>query len=77
PPDILGHLDKIKIHNLRSRLWDENEDWYQAQIDETLAAVAASGCVLEANTRGLYKKNLSLYPSLPILEKARRLGFRS
>jgi histidinol-phosphatase (PHP family) len=74
PPDILGHLDKIKIHNLRSSLWDEQAAWYQAEIDETLAAVAESGCVLEANTRGLYKKNLSLYPSLSILEKARRLG---
>jgi histidinol-phosphatase (PHP family) len=70
PPNILGHLDKIKIHNVRNSLYDENEAWYQAEIDETLDLVAETDCVLEVNTRGLYKKNLGTYPSLPIMQKA-------
>ena len=70
PPDILGHLDKIKIHNLRNSLYDENEDWYQKEIDETLNLLAETDCILEVNTRGLYKKNLSTYPSLPVMQKA-------
>jgi histidinol-phosphatase (PHP family) len=70
-PDVLGHLDKIKIHNLQESLWNESADWYQAEIEETLALLAETPCVLEVNTRGLYKKNLSLYPSLSVLQKAR------
>jgi histidinol-phosphatase (PHP family) len=72
PPDILGHLDKIKIHNLRNSLYDESEDWYQQEIEETLALLAESDCILEANTRGLYKKNLSTYPSMSVLKIAKQ-----
>lgn len=72
PPDIVGHLDKIKIHNLRNSLYDESEPWYQAEIDATLDVLKASDCVLEVNTRGLYKKNISLYPSLSILQKVKQ-----
>ncbi|TDB65082.1 histidinol-phosphatase [Arundinibacter roseus] len=68
-PDILGHLDKIKIHNLRNSLYDENEPWYQAEIDETLTLLAQTDCVLEVNTRGLYKKNLATYPGLSVLQR--------
>jgi histidinol-phosphatase (PHP family) len=72
PPDIVGHLDKIKIHNWGNSLYDEDEAWYQAEIDQTLDVIAGSDCVLEVNTRGIYKKNLNTYPSLPILQKARQ-----
>ena len=72
PPSIVGHLDKIKIHNSGNSLYDENAPWYQAEIDQTLDVIAESDCVLEVNTRGMYKKNLSTYPSLPILHKARQ-----
>lgn len=69
-PNILGHLDKIKIHNVRNSLYDENAGWYLHEIDQTLDLLAKTDCILEVNTRGLYKKNLSTYPSLPILQKA-------
>ncbi len=69
-PDILGHMDKIKIHNLRGSLYDENDDWYQKEIDLTLDLLAETNCVLEINTRGMYKKNLSPYPSLSTMQKA-------
>ncbi len=69
PPDILGHLDKIIIHNLRNSLFDESDDWYQKEIDQTLALLAETDCILEVNTRGLYKKNLSTYPSMSIMQK--------
>lgn len=72
PPDIVGHLDKIKIHNLRNSLYNETDAWYQNEIEETLTLLAESDCVLEVNTRGLYKKNLSTYPSMAILKKARQ-----
>ncbi|GAB2794169.1 histidinol-phosphatase [Rhabdobacter roseus] len=69
PPLIVGHLDKIKIHNLNESLYREQDDWYQAEIDHTLEVIAAAGCVLEVNTRGMYKRNLDTYPSATILKK--------
>lgn len=71
PPDVVGHLDKIKIHNIQGSLYDEESDWYQAEIDQTLDAIAGAGCTVEVNTRGVYRKKLDIYPSLTILKKMR------
>lgn len=73
-PDILGHLDKIKIQN-QNGLWDEQADWYQEALFETLKVAAASGVVMEANTRGMYKKKtLEPYPGKWALQEARKLN---
>ncbi len=65
-------MDKIKIHNLHDSLYEESADWYQAEIDQTLDLLSETNCILEVNTRGLYKKKLSTYPSLSVLQKAQR-----
>ena len=68
-PDIIGHLDKIKMHN-RDRFFSEEEPWYVALVDETLDLVRQSGCIVEVNTRGLYKKRSeTLFPGPAILKK--------
>lgn len=73
-PNIVGHLDKIKIHNRKKSFFDENESWYQKEIIKTLKSIAQSGSILEVNTRGIYKKKSSEpYPSYWILEKAHEL----
>ena len=75
PPDVVGHLDKIKMQNRHTPLFDENADWYQAAVLETLQAVAKAGLVLEVNTRGLYKKRAAeTYPGRWALTQALRLG---
>lgn len=68
-PDIVGHLDKIKMHNNHFPFFDEKEDWYLLEIEKTLKSIKQSGVIVEVNTRGLYKKNLGvLYPSQSILQ---------
>lgn len=68
-PDVIGHLDKVKMYN-RGRYFSENDRWYQALIDETLDLVSASGAVVEVNTRGLYKKRSdTLFPGEQVLKK--------
>jgi histidinol-phosphatase (PHP family) len=68
-PDIIGHLDKIKMHN-RNRYFQEDENWYVQLVDETLDLIKANQCVVEVNTRGIYKKRSdSLYPGPEILKK--------
>lgn len=74
-PQVIGHLDKIKIHNRNEAFFDEREDWYRAEVLKTLKAAAKAGCVIEVNTRGVYKKKAKeTYPSHWILEHIHELG---
>ena len=72
-PTILGHMDKIKIHNVAGKLFDENSEWYKMEIKMTLDTLAKSGALLEVNTRGIYKKKCKeTYPSPYILSQANK-----
>lgn len=72
--DVVGHLDKIKMHN-KERFFSETEPWYIALVNETLDLVRQSGTIVEVNTRGLYKKRSdSLFPGTAILKKMKELN---
>lgn len=67
--DIVGHLDKIKMHN-QGRLFDENAGWYTGLIDETLSLISEKNLIVEVNTRGIYKgRSSSLFPGEYILKQ--------
>ncbi len=67
-PDIVGHLDKIKIQNIGEKFFKETDAWYQEEIKMTLEAICQAGCLVEVNTRGIYqKKSATTYPSPWIL----------
>lgn len=69
PPDIVGHLDKMKMHNRGDRFFLEDEPWYREQVELTLDAIAQSGKIVEVNTRGIYQnKTDTTYPSPWVLE---------
>lgn len=55
-PDIIGHIDKIKMQNPDNKFFSEEEDWYKAEVLKTLDVVANANAIIEVNTRGLYKK---------------------
>ena len=62
-PTILGHPDKIAMHN-RSRYFSEEEPWYEDLALETLRLAHELGVVVEINTRGIYKgRHPDYYPS--------------
>jgi len=72
-PDIIGHLDKIKMYN-RGRYFSETDSWYVELVDETLELIKDTGCVVEVNTRGLYKKRADdFFPGKEILSKIKHL----
>ena len=72
--DIIGHFDKIKMHN-RGRFFSETEPWYTELVDETLKLVRQSGTIIEVNTRGIYKKRSdSLFPGPAILRRIHDLN---
>lgn len=73
PSQIVGHLDKIKMHNAARHLFDESESWYVAQIEETLQTIQKAGIIIEINTRGNYKRGIDLYPSPWIIKRMKAL----
>lgn len=54
-PDVLGHIDKVKMNN-KGRFFEESEEWYLSLLNKTLDALEKSDCIVEVNTRGIYKK---------------------
>jgi len=73
-PDIIGHIDKVKMHN-KQRWFSTFEKWYVDMVDQTLEAIAQQGCIVELNTRGLYTGKISDYfPSNEILQKCLDMG---
>jgi histidinol-phosphatase (PHP family) len=72
--EIIGHLDKIKMHN-RGRFFNETDPWYTGLVDETLEIIRQTGTIVEVNTRGLYKKRCdSLFPGPVVLKKIHALN---
>ncbi len=72
-PTLIGHMDKIKMHN-RGRFFTEEEPWYVQLVEETLDTVKSTGGIVEVNTRGIYKKRSdSLYPGIGILQKIKQM----
>ncbi len=60
--DIIGHFDKIK-HNAGSVMGDlESTAWYNANVNNLIDAIVASGIVVEINTKS-WKEFHQLFPS--------------
>jgi len=73
-PDIIGHLDKIKMHN-RDEYFSEEEDWYLNCVMETLEIARDQGSIIEVNTRGVYKKrSASFFPGEKILREMKKMN---
>lgn len=72
-PDIVGHLDKIKIQNIGGKFFHEDDAWYRQEISKTLDVIEREGSIVEVNTRGIYqKKSTTTYPSPWIIEQMHR-----
>jgi len=73
-PDILGHFDKIKMHN-NDRYFKEDEPWYRDLIIDLLGLILKTGVIPEVNTRGIYKKrSRDLYPGVWILKEMKKMN---
>jgi histidinol-phosphatase (PHP family) len=73
-PEILGHFDKIKMHN-KNRFFLQKDLWYKNLIQESLQLIKEKSLVMEINTRGLYKGRFDeLFPSISISQKAQEMG---
>ncbi|MCF8370820.1 MAG: histidinol-phosphatase [Bacteroidales bacterium] len=70
PPDVVGHIDKIKL-NLGKIVPDlEQQDWYLEELDKIVDCLVECKPIVEVNTRGMYKGYISEpYPSVYLLKK--------
>ena len=74
PPDIVGHLDKIKIQSENGQLFDETAPWYRRAVQHTLDVIAERSLIVEVNTRGLYQqKTREPYPGWWTLVRLREM----
>jgi histidinol-phosphatase (PHP family) len=74
-PDIIGHLDKIKMQNKERTLYKEDEAWYQDAMRQTLRVIREAGSIVEVNTRGMYQgKTTTAYPSPWIIEEISKMN---
>ncbi len=68
-PDVIGHLDKVKMHN-KGDLFQETDEFYRKAVFRTLDVVKREHSIVEVNTRGWYTgKAEDWYPSDWILEE--------
>jgi histidinol-phosphatase (PHP family) len=73
-PDIVGHIDKIKMHN-KGRYFSEEEGWYKDLLTKTLETARKNGSIIELNTRGVYKKRCdSFYPGTFALTQMHKMN---
>lgn len=74
-PDIIAHFDKIKMHN-KDRYFSEEEGWYKELAWKNLKYIAKeTDCIIEINTRGLYKKRAATtFPGPALLEQILHLN---
>lgn len=74
-PDVVGHLDVVKMNNGDERFFSEDEMWYQDAIYETLEVISSHRTVIEVNTGGMSRGRIkSPCPSPWILEQCLRMG---
>lgn len=72
-PEIIGHLDKIKMFCASSL--DQSQPWYQQLVGRLLDVMQKHGTIMEVNTRGYYKGTTDeMYPSQWIMSEAFKRG---
>jgi histidinol-phosphatase (PHP family) len=55
-PDVVGHIDKIKIQDEEGRLFSQQALWYKQEMRQTLLLIADAGAIIEVNTRGFIRR---------------------
>jgi histidinol-phosphatase (PHP family) len=74
-PDVIGHIDKIKIQDEGGKLFSQEATWYRQEMKQTLQLIADAGAIVEVNTRGIYKKKTAeTYPARWVLEEMYKLN---
>lgn len=74
-PNILGHMDKIKMHNSLKMHFDEQSRWYQNLVFDTLKLAVEKEVIVEINTK-YFERTGVLFPGPEHFKWMRKNGVR-
>jgi len=74
-PHILGHMDKIKMHNVVKSHFNESDSWYLNLVYDTLKLAAEKEIIVEINTKYFQNNNL-LFPGMEHFKWMQENGVR-
>ena len=73
-PDIVGHLDLVKIRNGENLLFNPKESWYLDIVENLLQEIKKRDVIVEINTGAVTRKFMDqFYPSDEILRRVKDL----
>lgn len=74
-PPIIGHLDKIKMQHRADCFIPDTDPFYRKELMFTLEEIASTGCIVEINTRGVYRRHEDdFYPGKWVLQEMLHLN---
>ena len=74
-PDVIGHVDKIKIQHRPDCIIPDTHPFFREQLMATLEEIAATDCIVEVSTRGIHKKQTADYfPSRWAIAEMQKMG---
>ncbi len=74
-PNIIGHVDKIKIQHRPDCMVPDTHPFFREQLMATLEEIAATDCIVEVSTRGIQKGQTDDYfPSRWAITQMQKMG---
>lgn len=74
-PDIIGHVDKIKIQHRPDCIAPDTHPFFHRQLMATLEEIAATDCIVEVSTRGIQKGHTPDYfPGRRAVAEMQKMG---
>jgi len=70
-PDVVGHVDKIKIQHRPDCMVPDTHPFFREQLMATLEEIAAIGCIVEINTKG---RDFGYFPSQWAITEMQKMG---
>jgi histidinol-phosphatase (PHP family) len=71
-PTMIGHFDKIKMHNAVKPMFDENASWYRNEVRHLLEVASHCGTIIEVNTKSLSRNGI-LFPDASCFSQLKEL----
>ena len=71
-PDILAHMDRVKMHNNIEPVFDESENWYRDELRHTLEVIKEKDVIVEINTKAVLRNGM-IYPGSEYFKWIREL----
>jgi len=74
-PDVVGHLDKIKMQYRPDCMVPDTHPFFRKQLMATLEEIAATDCIVEVSTRGIFNGQTGDYfPGRRAIAEMKKMG---